>query len=76
MKIETKEIFLVWGAIIVILSILTKLIYGLYMRTVFEYLSNWLGSSLTMALFWAGWVLALIKAIDVVMNWCIFNDDL
>jgi hypothetical protein len=76
MKIEMKEIFLVWGAIIVILSILTRLIYGLYMRTVFEYLSNWLGSSLAITLFWAGWVLALIKAIDVVMNWCIFNDDL
>jgi hypothetical protein len=76
MNIEKKEVILIWGAIIVVLYILTRLIYGFYMEVVFDYLSRLLGPSLTSALFWTGWILILIKAFDLIMKWCIFSDDI
>jgi hypothetical protein len=76
MKTEVKGMFLVWGFIIVVIYILTRAIYGFYMVVIFDHLSRYLGSSLTMALFWVGWILLLIKTLDVIIKWCVFNDDI
>jgi hypothetical protein len=76
MKIEKKEIVVIWGAIIVVLYVLTRAVYSFFMKVIFDYLSGYFGPSLASALFWVGWILVLIKVFDIVIKWCIFSDDI
>lgn len=76
MNIGKKEVVLVWGVIVVVFYILTRVVHSFYMEVMFGYLSRFLGSSLTSALFWVLWILILIKALDLIIRWSIFSDDI
>ncbi|MDD3098495.1 MAG: hypothetical protein PHU82_01545 [Candidatus Pacebacteria bacterium] len=75
MNIGKKEVVLVWGAIILFLSVLTKLAYNLYLAQIFQYVSRYTGNSLALMLFFIGWAIFIIFVLNALLNWCIYKDN-
>lgn len=76
MNIGKKEVIFVWGGIIIFLAVVTKLIHNFYMARVFQYITKYTGDSLASTLFWVGWIIILLFALNVFLKWCIYNDNL